>query len=94
MDSIRPLSATFGNGLMVFFYSASSSSIRLKSTKKGRQIGHLATLNKIKAKMRKEKKKKTVPPKFVIMHLAASPKRPANARKALPTHAKLGLFLI
>jgi hypothetical protein len=32
MDSIKPLSATFGNGRMGFFYSASSSSIRPKST--------------------------------------------------------------
>jgi hypothetical protein len=33
MDSIRPLLATFGNGLKGFLYSASSSSIRPKSAK-------------------------------------------------------------
>jgi hypothetical protein len=33
MDSIWPLLATFGNGLIAFFYSASSSSIKPKSAK-------------------------------------------------------------
>jgi hypothetical protein len=33
MYLIRPLSATFGNSLMGFFYSAISSSIRPKSAK-------------------------------------------------------------